>query len=46
MDKTKARFLKLRSVKYCVLDGYLYWKDTGGKMLKCLLENEAEEAIK
>jgi hypothetical protein len=27
LTKTKARFLKLKSMKYCILNGNLYWKD-------------------
>lgn len=46
MNMTKERFIKLKSIKYYILDGYLYWKDPGGILLKCLLENEAEETIK
>jgi len=28
--KTKARFLKLKATKFCILNGSLYWKDPGG----------------
>jgi hypothetical protein len=27
VSKTKARFLKLKAVKFCILDNSLYWKD-------------------
>jgi len=30
MDKTKAIFMKLKAIKYCILDGHIYWKDLGG----------------
>jgi hypothetical protein len=43
--KTKARFLKLKAVKFCVLDNSLYRKDPGGILLSCLLEDEAKRAI-
>jgi hypothetical protein len=43
---TKARFLKLKAFKFCVLDNSLYWKDPGGKLLSCLLEDEAKRAKK
>jgi hypothetical protein len=45
VSKTKARFLKLKAVKFCVLDNSLYWKYPGGILLSCLLEDEAKRAI-
>jgi hypothetical protein len=44
--KTKARFLKLKEAKFCILDHSLYWKDTGGILLNCLLEEEVTKYIK
>ena len=41
----KARSVKLRSSRYCILNGYLYWKDPGGVLLICLLETEVKEKI-
>ena len=43
--KSKARYVKLKSAKYCILDGYLYWKDPGGILLSCLLETKVREKI-
>ena len=45
LSKSKARSIKLKSTKYCSLDGYLYWKDTRGILLNCLLETEVRENI-
>lgn len=45
MYKTKSRVIKLKVVKYCILDGHLYWKNLGGMLLTCLLEIEVEEVI-
>jgi hypothetical protein len=45
MINTKARFLKLKAVKFCVLDNSLYWKDPRGIRLSCLLEDEAKQEI-
>jgi hypothetical protein len=45
MSKTKARFLKLKVVKFCVLDNSLYWKDPRGILLSCLLEDDVKWAI-
>ena len=45
-SKTKARFLKLKVVKFCIVNGLLYWKDLGGILLSCLIEQEAERTIR
>jgi hypothetical protein len=46
LSKTKARFLKLKATKFCILDNSLYWKDPGGILLSFLLEDDAEQAIR
>lgn len=46
MERMKARFLKLRLVKFCIMDNQPYWKDPGGILLRCLLTEEAEEVIR
>ena len=43
LRKTKARFLKLKATKFCILNQSLYWKDPGGILLSCLLEGEVEK---
>ena len=45
MEKTK-RFVKLKVVKYCILNGCLYWKDHGGIFHNCLLGEEQKQIIK
>jgi hypothetical protein len=45
ITKTKARFLKLEALKYCILNENLYWKDVGGILLNCLLKYEANKAL-
>jgi hypothetical protein len=45
LTKTKARFLKLKAMKYCILDGNLYWKDVGGILLNCLLKDEVDKVM-
>ena len=45
LSKTQARSLKLKAAKLCIIDKYLYWKDPGGVMLNCLLEEEAKEKM-
>ena len=46
MDKNTERFVKLKSSKYCILNGCIYWKDDCGILLNCLLEDEAKQMIK
>ena len=36
----------MKASKYCILDGVLYWKDPGGVLLNCLVENEAKDVMK
>ena len=43
LSKTKARFLKLKVVNYCIVDKCLYWKNSSGVFLKCLHEYDAEK---
>ena len=43
LSKSRARFVKLKSAKFCIINKYLYWKDPGGVLLNCLLEDEAQQ---
>ena len=45
-SKTKARFLKVKVIKFCIVNELLYWKYTGGILLRCLIEEEAKKTIK
>jgi hypothetical protein len=36
MGKSRARALKLKAIKYCLVDQVLYWKDPLGVLLRCL----------
>eukprot|EP00253_Pinus_taeda_P006884 PITA_06884 len=45
LKKAKARFVKLKSLGYFIFDINLFWKDTRGILLNCLLEEEAEKVI-
>jgi hypothetical protein len=45
LTPSKARTLKLHAVKYCIIDGRLYWKDPLGFLLSCLVEAETEKVI-
>ena len=42
---SKARSLNFKALKYCILNGVLYWKDPGGILLNCLIEGEVEKVI-
>lgn len=43
--KSKARFVKMKSLRYFVYDQNMFWKDAGGLLLDCLLEEEADKVI-
>eukprot|EP00253_Pinus_taeda_P020351 PITA_20351 len=45
LSKSKARFTKLKSLRYFVYDQNLFWKDAGGILLNCLIEEEADKVI-
>jgi len=44
--KNKARFLKQKEIKFCLLNDSLYWKDPGGVLLKCITKFEAQQTMK
>ena len=46
LSKTQARFVKLKSAMFCILNKFLYWKHRGDILLNCLLEVEAKQKIK
>ena len=43
MTTNKARTLKLKATKFCILNSALYWKDPGGILLNCLMEEEVKK---
>jgi hypothetical protein len=45
LTKTKARFVKLKSLKFCILESNLYCKDPGGIFLNFLLKYEADKFL-
>ena len=45
MGKRKARDLKLKAIRYCLIDQVLYWKDPLGVLLRCLDPQEAQKII-
>lgn len=45
MAKNKSRTLKLKATKFCISNFALYWKDPGGVLLNCLVEEEAKKVM-
>jgi hypothetical protein len=45
LTKTKERFLKLKALKFFILEGNLYWKGPGGILLNCLLKDKADKVL-
>jgi hypothetical protein len=45
MGKSKAGYLKLKAVKYCLINRVLYWIDPLGVLLRCLSQQESQKVI-
>eukprot|EP00253_Pinus_taeda_P028337 PITA_28337 len=45
ITRNKARTLKLKAAKFCILNSPLYWKDPDGVLLNCLAEKEAKKVM-
>ena len=45
LDKKDARYLKLKTTKYYLVEQQLVWKDLGGILLRCLDKTEIEGVI-
>eukprot|EP00253_Pinus_taeda_P011791 PITA_11791 len=45
MPRNKARTLKLKAAKFCIIKSALYWKDPGGVLLNFLVEEEAKTIV-
>jgi hypothetical protein len=43
MGKSRARTLKLKVVRYCLIEQVLYWRDPLGMLLRCLNPLEAQK---
>ena len=46
LSKAQVRSVNLKSAKFCILNKFLYWKDPGGILLNCLLQEKAKNKIK
>ena len=40
LAKNKARHIKLKAFKFYIIERTLYWRDLGGILLNCLVEEE------
>ena len=45
LTKTKARFIKQKAMRFCILNNALYWKENTGLLLNCLLKSEADKIL-
>ena len=45
LTPNQARALKLKSVKFCIVDKLLYWKDLFGVLLRCLDKEESIQVM-
>ena len=45
LSRTKKKFLKMTSSKFCILDNVLFWKNHEGILLNCFLKDEADKAL-
>jgi hypothetical protein len=45
MGKIKERYLKLKEIRYFLIDQVLYWKDPLGVLLRCLDPQEAQKIM-
>ena len=45
MYKSNGRSLKLKSIKYCILNSALFWKDPTSVLLNCLVEEEVQKVM-
>ena len=45
LTSTKSKSVKLKSFRYCITNGFLYWKDHRGILLNCLLDTKVRDNI-
>jgi hypothetical protein len=45
LSPSKTRTIKMHAIKYCISEKRLYWKDSLGFLLVCLVESETEKVI-
>lgn len=45
LSGTKSRFLKMKSLKFCIIDNALFWKNHEGILLNSLLKEESNKIL-
>ena len=45
LSRTKARFLKIKAMRFCLLDNVLFWKEHSGILLNCLLKAKSDKIL-
>jgi len=45
LSKTKSMFLKIKSLKFCIIDDTLFWKNHEGILLSCVLKKESDKIL-
>ena len=45
LTRTKAIFIKLKEMIFCIMNNALYWKEQSGISLNCLLKSEADKIL-
>ena len=45
LSRTKAGFLKIKAMRFCLLDNVLFWKEHSGILLNCLQKAEANKIL-
>ena len=45
LSRTKARFLKLKAMKFCIIDNAHFWKYHGGILLNFFLKYEFDKVM-
>ena len=46
LSRTKKRFIKMKALNFCILDGALFWKNHEGVLLSCLIKDEVDKVLK
>ena len=45
LSRTKSRFLKMKSLKFFILENALFWRDHEGILLNFLLKDESDKVL-
>jgi hypothetical protein len=45
LEKSEFRSLKLKSMKYCIINQFLFWRDPKGILLRCVDEEEEKQSF-